>query len=156
MCYNEYMVITMNNKNVQLKRNTAKGLKIEEKISNQIKLKGFTDISKNKLYIFLKKQNIDYKSIISRKLIPDKAFINLKKKQVIIYEIKYQETPGSVDEKLQTCDFKIKQYEKLFKKIGITDIKYIYELNNWFTKPEYKDVLDYIKSIEGCSYHFYN
>ena len=27
-------------------------------------------------------------------------------------------------------------------------------LCDWFKKPEYRDVLDYIISIEGCSYYF--
>ena len=139
-----------------MKRNTTKGLKIESKISNQIKKNNFIDISKNKLYKLLEKENINYKKIISRKLLPDKAFINLDKKEAFIYEIKYQETQGSADEKLQTCDFKLKQYKKLLKKLNITNVKYIYMLNDWFKRPEYKDVLKYIKSIDGCNYRFYN
>ena len=59
---------------------------------------------------------------------------------------------GSVDEKLQTCDFKKKQYKKLMAPANI-DVKYIYLLDNWFKNEKYKDVLDYIHSVD-CEYYF--
>ena len=59
---------------------------------------------------------------------------------------------GSVDEKLQTCDFKRKQYMKLVSGLGLT-VKYVYVLNEWFSKKHYKDVLRYITSM-GCHYKF--
>ena len=59
---------------------------------------------------------------------------------------------GSVDEKLQTCDFKNQQYNKLLSPLGIS-VKYTYVLSNWFQKEEYKNVLEYIKSV-GCHYFF--
>ena len=68
------------------------------------------------------------------------------------YQIVQNNDTGSVDEKLQTCDFKKKQYKKLLSQINI-DVEYIYLLSDWFKKPEYKDVLDYIISV-GCSYYF--
>jgi len=70
------------------------------------------------------------------------------------YEIFYEnkKVAGSVDEKLQTCDFKRKQYLKLFAPLN-RKIEYIYILNDWFKKLEYKDVLDYI-IIMGCRYYF--
>jgi len=30
----------------------------------------------------------------------------------------------------------------------------IYTLNDWFKESGYKDVLDYILSVKGCSYYF--
>ncbi len=57
-----------------------------------------------------------------------------------------------IDKKLQTCDFKKKQYHKLLSQLNI-DIEYIYLLRSWFKKPSYKDVLDYIISVR-CSYYF--
>ncbi len=69
-----------------------------------------------------------------------------------IIECKHQQVPGSVDEKLQTCDFKRKQYKKLMAPANI-DVEYVYLLSNWFRKPGYKDVLDYIQSV-GCDYYF--
>jgi hypothetical protein len=41
---------------------------------------------------------------------------------------------GSVDEKLQTCDFKRKQYLKLVQPLGIK-VEYVYVLNDWFKQP---------------------
>jgi hypothetical protein len=57
-----------------------------------------------------------------------------------------------VDEKLQTCDFKRKQYQKLLSRANI-DVEYVYLLSYWFKKPEYKDVLDYVISV-GCQFYF--
>lgn len=60
---------------------------------------------------------------------------------------------GSVDEKLQTCDFKNKQYNKLLAPLRIS-VKYVYILSDWFKKDVYKDVLRYVNSV-GCHYFFY-
>lgn len=105
------------------------------------------------LYKYLEQKGIDYSKIISKKLLPDDAIFVITKNTFFILEIKFQEVTGSTDEKLQTCDFKIKQYKKLLKPLGVK-VKYIYVLNDWFKKPEYKGVLKYIKSIKGCSYYF--
>lgn len=109
---------------------------------------------KHKLYKELLEPNkVNYKDFISKKLLPDDAIYIMKNKTLFIVEIKFQETPGSVDEKLQTCDFKNKQYTKLLSQIGIK-VKYTYVLNDWFSKPEYKGVLEYIKD-SNC-YYFFN
>ncbi len=108
---------------------------------------------KNKLYKqFLEPRGVDSKKILSKKLLPDNAVYVYAHKTLFIVELKFQETPGSVDEKLQTCDFKNKQYHKLLKKIG-ADVKYIYVLSDWFKKDEYKDVREYIENV-GCKYFF--
>jgi len=70
---------------------------------------------------------------------------------VITDKNKFQKVAGSVDEKLQTCDFKRKQYAKLMAPLNI-EVEYIYILSDWFKKLEYKDVLDYIISV---GYHYY-
>ena len=36
------------------------------------------------------------------------------------------------------------------------EVHYIYILNDWFKKPMYKDVREYIKSIDNCDYLWYN
>jgi hypothetical protein len=71
---------------------------------------------------------------------------------MFIIECKFQQSAGSVDEKLQTCDFKRKQYQKLLSQLNM-EVEYMYLLSDWFKKPEYKDVLDYIISVR-CSYYF--
>ena len=108
---------------------------------------------KNQLYVYLTSRGIDYRNHISKKLLPDEAIYVIINNTLFIIEMKYQMVAGSVDEKLQTCDFKKKQYMKLMSAINI-EVEYIYVLNDWFRKPEYKDVLDYIISV-GCQYYFH-
>ena len=112
------------------------------------------DIGKNRLYKnLLEPNNVDYRALVSKKLLPDEAVYVYKKNTVYIIEKKFQRTNGSTDEKLQTCDFKNRQYKKLFSKIGI-EVKYIYLLNDWFLRQEYSDVKEYILDV-GC-YYFFN
>jgi hypothetical protein len=107
---------------------------------------------KNDFYLFLEENNINWKNIISKKLLPDDALLVVIRETLFIIEVKYQQVSGSVDEKLQTCDFKRKQYLKLVKSLELK-VEYVYVLNNWFRKPAYKDVLDYINSV-NCHYKF--
>lgn len=107
---------------------------------------------KNEFYAFLKENNIEWKKIISKRLIPDQALLVIIRDTLFVLEIKYQTVAGSVDEKLQTCDFKRKQYLKLVQPLQLR-VEYVYILNDWFKKPEYKDTLDYIISV-NCFYHF--
>lgn len=107
---------------------------------------------KHGLYTFLRSNGVDYKKIISKKLLPDEALYVIVNNTLFIIEVKFQKVAGSVDEKLQTCDFKRKQYAKLMAPLNI-EVEYIYILNDWFRKPEYKDVRDYIISV-GCQYYF--
>lgn len=109
--------------------------------------------TKNKLYKkLLEPKGVDYKQFISKKLLPDDAIFIISKNTLFIIEIKFQGVAGSVDEKLQTCDFKNKQYQKLLAPLNI-DVKYVYVLNEWFMKKEYKDVLNFVESV-GCYYFF--
>ncbi|MDE6154138.1 MAG: hypothetical protein K2G21_08350 [Muribaculaceae bacterium] len=101
---------------------------------------------------FLAPRGIDWKNCISSQLLPDNGIYVIINNTVFIIEVKTQNTPGSVDEKLQTCDFKKKQYQKLFFPLNI-EVQYLYILDDWFKKPKYKDVLDYIISV-GCQYYF--
>lgn len=107
---------------------------------------------KYKLYKFLEEYDIDWRNILSKKLLPDDSIYVIVSNTIYIIECKFQKVAGSVDEKLQTCDFKKKQYIKLMKPLGIK-VDYIYVLNDWFTVPAYRDVLAYIKEM-GCDYYF--
>ncbi|MDV2503546.1 MAG: hypothetical protein RX318_06305 [bacterium] len=100
----------------------------------------------------LEPNNVDYSKIISKKLLPDDAILVTKNNTLFIVEIKFQEVSGSVDEKLQTCDFKNKQYQRLLSPLNLR-VKYVYVLNDWFKDDKYRDVLDYIRSV-GCDYFF--
>jgi hypothetical protein len=75
---------------------------------------------------------------------PDEAYIDLAKKYVFIIEKKFQQTPGSVDEKIQTAAFKKYHYSNLFPNFKI---HYIYCLSDWFKRDEYKSVLEYLSNI---------
>ncbi|QMU56015.1 MAG: hypothetical protein GKS04_02310 [Candidatus Mycalebacterium zealandia] len=107
---------------------------------------------KHDFYKFLNEHKIDWTKLISKRLLPDNALLVIVRETLFIIEVKYQQVAGSVDEKLQTCDFKRKQYLKLVNPIGLK-VEYVYVLNDWFRKPEYKDVLDYINSV-NCHYKF--
>lgn len=107
---------------------------------------------KNSFYKFLASQGVEYKKIISKKLLPDEALFVIVNNTLYIMELKFQEVAGSVDEKLQTCDFKKKQYKKLVAPLNL-ELEFMYVLSNWFRHPGYKDVLDYVISV-GCSYYF--
>lgn len=110
------------------------------------------NLKKHALYRYLKSQGVIWDSIISKQLLPDECIYIIKENKFIIIEKKHQQTKGSVDEKLQTCHFKKKQYKKLLAPLT-KNIEYIYLLDNWFDDPKYKDVLKYIKSVK-CSYYF--
>ena len=103
-------------------------------------------------YKFLEELEIDWKQLISKRLLPDDSIFVIIANTLFIVECKFQQVAGSVDEKLQTCDFKKKQYQKLLSKANI-EVEYIYLLSDWFRKPECKDVLDYIHSVH-CYYFF--
>lgn len=103
-------------------------------------------------YKFLNKVGVDWTKYISKRLLPDDSIYVITNNTLFIIECKYQQVAGSVDEKLQTCDFKRKQYQKLMAPLNI-DVEYLYLLSDWFKAPKYKDVLDYILSM-NCYYYF--
>ncbi|MDR2410898.1 MAG: hypothetical protein LBE13_22690 [Bacteroidales bacterium] len=107
---------------------------------------------KHEFYKFLEEENIDWTKIISKRLLPDDALWVIVRETLFIIEVKYQQIAGSVDEKLQTCDFKRKQYMKLIAPLELK-VEYVYVLSDWFKKTEYRDVLDYINSV-NCHYKF--
>ena len=107
---------------------------------------------KQGLYKLLAEKKVDWRKLVSKRLFPDEALYVIVNNTLFIIEMKFQKVAGSVDEKLQTCDFKKKQYRKLMAPLNI-DVEYIYILNDWFKNPAYKDTLDYVISV-GCQYYF--
>ena len=108
---------------------------------------------KHKFYnVFLKKLGVDWKKYISKQLLPDDSIFVLFNNTLFIIECKHQQIAGSVDEKLQTCDFKKKQYIKLFSELNYK-VEFMYILSDWFRQECYKDTRDYIISV-GCSYYY--
>ena len=88
-------------------------------------------------------------SIWSKELRPDQVMIIGN--TINIFEAKTQNGSGSVDEKLQTCDFKKKQFERLLE--PIYRVEYVYLLDDWFLDEKYRDVKAYINA-SGCKYFF--
>jgi hypothetical protein len=150
--------------------NTQTGLRFEERIKFSVAISKLPDYKvvgneifykdkliaelfpKRKLYNFLlRRLGVNYTDYISKRLEPDEAI--LVGNTLFIVEMKFQNGQGSVDEKLQTCHFKKKQYNKLFSNTDI-NVEYIYVLNDWFKADAYKDVLEYILEV-GC-YYFFN
>lgn len=125
---------------------------INEEIYNEDNVLIGLSIPKYKLYDYLNERKINYKDYISKKWLPDEAFLNYKTRTIYIIEKKYQNSNGSVDEKLTNCDFKRKEYQKLFTPLKIK-VKYLYLFNDWFKKEKYIDSLKYIEDM-GCEYYF--
>lgn len=110
-------------------------------------------LQKHKLYKnFLEKRNVNWKSIVSSKILPDDAYFSIATNKLTVIEKKYQNGNGSVDEKLQTCAFKLRQYRRLCASLPDVTVDYMYVLNDWFEGKKYTDVLAYIEEI-GCSYY---
>ncbi|QQG45215.1 MAG: hypothetical protein HYW89_04440 [Candidatus Sungiibacteriota bacterium] len=107
---------------------------------------------KQGLYKLLLERKINWHKLVSKRLFPDEALYVIVNNTLFIIEMKFQKVAGSVDEKLQTCDFKKKQYRKLMAPLNI-EVEYVYILNDWFKNPAYKDTLDYVISV-GCQYYF--
>ena len=140
-----------------------KGFILEEAKGGYFKLKkekGGKDLGilfrKRKIYNYLYElgaiKDTDATGILSKRMEPDDAFLNLTNNTLYIIEAKFQEKGGSVDEKLQTCDYKKKRYEKLFAGL-VGKVEYIYVLNDWFQHPRYEDTLGYVEEM-GCHYYF--
>ena len=160
----------MKNKHGGGARTNESGLKFEQDISLEDALiaagytvspdgkvkRGSKEIAlsapKHKFYErILNPLNISWEERISKKLLPDEALLIHKAKTLFIIEKKYQNQNGSVDEKLQTCAFKLKQYKRL---LGSSyQVEYLYVCSDWFNNPKYEDVHNYIKSV-GCHIFF--
>jgi hypothetical protein len=137
--------------------NSQKGYKITEIEKSWFDVK-FDNVSvgtifkQHGLYKYLTSEGIDYKTVLSKKLLPDDSIFVITENTVYIIEKKFQQNAGSVDEKLQTAGFKKKQYCKLFSLLNI-EVEYMYLLSDWYRKDEYRDVRNYIQEV-GCAFYF--
>ena len=102
------------------------------------------NVNKSNLYKFMEKigEKNDKLQPAAGCKEPDEAYIDINKKMVFIIEKKFQQTSGSVDEKIQTGPFKKIHYSKQFPNYKVN---YIYCLSDWFKRDEYTSVLDYLK-----------
>ena len=101
----------------------------------------------NALYLINKRQfsqkNIE--KVFSKKIHPDSFIISLKPRQLTIFEKKWQQSEGSVDEKIQTAPYKLHMFEKLLRNANIS-CQYQYILSKWFQKKTYRNVKEYYKT----------
>lgn len=74
---------------------------------------------------------------------PDDCYIDEKNKKIFIIEKKFQQTGGSVEEKIQTGNFKKNHYEELYQNY---EINYIYCLSKWFKNDDNSSVIKYLKN----------
>lgn len=55
-----------------------------------------------RFYDYLAEEGIDWKQVVSKRLLPDEALLVNVRDTLFVVEVKFQHIPGSVDEKLQT------------------------------------------------------
>lgn len=124
-------------------RDTTSGLKFEERVVLNV-----TGVPAHKtdFYRYLENRGINWEDYISKQILPDRAFFDEENNICRIYEIKYQNSKGSVDEKLQTAHYKIFELRKLLSPLGY-DLTYKYVLCDYFKNEEYKDNIEYLKSL---------
>ena len=127
------------------KDNTIKGI-----IGTQNSIFKWLNIEEN--FITIKKNFVPtekLKEVWSKDLEPDIVLLTFGDSTSIhIFECKYQNGSGSVDEKIQTAVFKKELWVKLFKQVidVNTNIHYHYLLSKWFKKDpkkEKKDMWEY-------------
>ncbi|WKX02266.1 PD-(D/E)XK nuclease superfamily protein [Candidatus Mycoplasma mahonii] len=100
------------------------------------------------IYHALKLHNLDQFSnehiskVLSKKINPDGFILCLARNHLTIFEKKWQQTSGSVDEKIQTGPFKLLMFEKLLRNSGIS-CQYNYILSPWFQSKVYRNVKEY-------------
>jgi hypothetical protein len=90
-------------------------------------------------------------SILSKNMRPDLAFFNLETNVLYIVEMKTQSSEGSVDEKLETVDFKRRQYQKLAAEIGFERVEFNWALDAKFGEKKYKDVMAYLDDMNSLA-----
>ncbi|MBF0398162.1 MAG: hypothetical protein HQK78_15395, partial [Desulfobacterales bacterium] len=102
--------------------NTTTGLNFEQKVDFQELIKSIPGYELNKIadkvglglffehnivarcfrkydfYKFLEEEGVDWKNIISKRLLPDDALLVILQETLYIIEVKYQQVTGSVDE----------------------------------------------------------
>ena len=118
-------------------KNKYKSIKFESSVNEYI------SVNKSKLHSYMDFINEKNTKIISASGCkePDEAYVDNITKNLFIIEKKFQQGPGSVDEKIQTCVFKKFHYSKIFPNYNI---HYIYCLSDWFKKDEYISVIEYM------------
>ena len=101
----------------------------------------------HKIYLALQKiepliTNEYIANVFSTKIRPDAFIISKKPRVLTIFEKKWQQSSGSVDEKIQTAPYKIAMFEKLLRNFKIS-VQYQYILSSWFRSDQYRNIKEY-------------
>lgn len=116
----------------------------EQLVARCFREKGFTQ--------FLEESGINCKEVVSVEIVPSYVLFVVEPQCLFIIEVKSVEIEESVDEQLMLCDFWRSIYQNLAAKLSLR-VEYVYVLDDWFKHPKYKDVLEYINSV-NCHYKF--
>lgn len=90
-------------------RDTTTGLAFEKEV--KLSQKG-TDLTKHNLYHFMKTKGIDWKTIISKKLLPDEAYFDEETKTFYIFEKNFNRLLGQQMKSLRRAHLKLLSLEK--------------------------------------------
>jgi hypothetical protein len=103
---------------------------------------------------FFEPRGVETSKYFSARLEPDTAIYSESTKTLTIIEKKQQTSTGSVAEKLQTCDYKMRYYQTLCKPLGIK-VDLVWQLGEYFLsqKSNLKSVFDYMEE-KGSRYFF--
>lgn len=101
--------------------------------------KKYFKLKKGDLKLYMEQQG-EYKKQ-EKSLQPDESYVDDVNKIINIIEKKFQQTPGSVDEKIQTASFKKWFYVEQYPNYKI---KYCYCLSDWFKQDKYKPDMRYL------------
>lgn len=108
--------------------------------------KRFWTFEKNALNRYMKKTK-QYRDS-SLLMHPDEAVVDAYGKNIVLFEKKFQQIKGSVDEKFQSGNFKLKHFKHLYPGYNI---KYCYILSDFFRNKRYKPIIKHYsknKNIE--------
>lgn len=99
--------------------------------------------------------NKHIKSVLSKKINPDAFILSKENNKLTIFEKKWQQRAGSVDEKIQTAPFKLEMFNKLLRGLKI-EISYQYILSKWFKQDSYRNVKEYYMHNNKINIWTYN
>lgn len=121
-------------------------LKVKTKMIQRVIIDGelHIKIKKAELKLYMN-ENKKYNTESEKASEPDECYINEDKKIINIIEKKFQQINGSVDEKIQTCVFKIWFYNEQYRDY---EIRYCYCLSDWFKSKKYKPEMRFFKKYE--------
>lgn len=153
-------------------RNTSTGLTFEQKAmldrkdGINISKKNFCSFFEKHFHIEPAKTRKIPNGILSWRFEPDEAYYFPNENRLVIYEKKTQGCNGSVDTKLTSCGWWYAEYKRLCDAVNITEVSYIFILDEWFRDPtekplaasnkdRYASTLAFIRATPGCDYFFW-